>query len=36
LGIIKAKVDDPEEDEELMDKGDTVEEVMEVNAGAGG
>jgi len=36
LGIIEATVDDPEEDEEPTNKGDTVVEVMEVDGGAGG
>jgi hypothetical protein len=31
LGIIEAEVDDPEEDEERTNTGDTVDEVMEVN-----
>jgi hypothetical protein len=36
LGIIKATVDNLKENEELINKGDTVEEVIEVNSGAGG
>jgi hypothetical protein len=36
LGIIEATVDDPKEDKEPTNKGDTVVEVMEVDGGAGG
>jgi hypothetical protein len=36
LGIIKALEDDPKEDEEHINMGDTVDEVVKVNTSKGG